>query len=460
MDSKVVATRKIYELVLKGIKPSKLEIDTTIANANKTMSRLKKIIPKDVTLVVAGSIARSTNLKGDHDIDIFMLFPKKVAEKKMEKMGLEYAKRIIDKKKGERFEIKYAQHPYARLHLDDINMKIDVVPAYKIDNIEELATAVDRTPLHTKFINKHFGDKQRDDVRLLKYLLKAHNIYGAEVKTQGFSGYLCELLVYSYGSLDNLLQNVVKFRLPLYINPKDMNAKPEKETFKIFNSEFVVIDPVDKDRNVAAGVSKESLARFVLVAQKFLEKPDVKLFYGTGFSHAQAKKNVEKLLKDSSLDLHLLVTKVPDKSEDIIWPQLRKTSEIIAAHAKKFGFGIYLSHVWVDKSRGFIAYLAPREVRLTRAFPGPSAFYGSKSVNAFMKSHKNAFAIMLDEDKLIALDSNKYSTLEHLMLDVAKGKLVGDRKDISLKAAKLFKNKVPAEYAETLYAELHSKISI
>jgi len=461
MDSKkAAAAQKIYSRVLEEIRPSKLEVESTIANANRTMARLKKIVPKDVSLVVAGSIARSTNLKGDHDIDIFMLFDKKVSHKNLEKMGIEYAKRMVDKKSGERFELKYAQHPYARLHLDKIDMKIDVVPAYKIDNIEELATAVDRTPLHTKFINKNFTDKMRDDVRLLKYLLKQHRIYGAEVKVQGFSGYLCELLIYNFGSFNNLLENAVNFKMPLCINPKEKGAKVDKEIFKKFGSEFVVIDPVDRNRNVAAGVSKESLARFAFIANKFLENPDIKIFHGEGFSTSQVSKKIDSLIKSSGLDLYLIVIGVPDKSEDIVWPQLRKASEIIDTQIKKFGFRTYLQHVWIGKNKGFIAYLAPKEHLPTRVFQGPSIFYGTKSVEGFLKSHKNALAIAVDGDRVNAIDTNKYPTIESLLKDVAGGKLIERRKDISFKGGKLIVNKIPKEHSEAAYAELHGKMSI
>ncbi|MDE1827774.1 MAG: CCA tRNA nucleotidyltransferase [Candidatus Micrarchaeota archaeon] len=457
---KAAAAQKIYSRVLGDIRPSKLEVESTIANANRTMARLKKIVPKGVTLVVAGSIARSTNLKGDHDIDIFMLFDKKVSHKNLEKMGIEYAKRMVDKKSGERFELKYAQHPYARLHLDKIDMKIDVVPAYKIDNIEELATAVDRTPLHTKFINKHFTDKMRDDVRLLKYLLKGHGIYGAEVKVQGFSGYLCELLIYNFGSFNNLLESAVNFKMPLCISPKDKAAKADKQTFEKFGSDFVVIDPVDSNRNVAAGVSKESLARFAFIANKFLQNPDIKIFYGEGFSSSQISKRIESIVKSSGLDLYLMVISVPDKSEDIVWPQLRKASEIIDTQIKKFGFRTYLGHVWIERKKGFIAYLAPRESLPTRVFQGPSVFYGTKSVEGFLNSHKHALAITVEQDRINAIDSNKYPTIGALLKDVASGKVIGKRKDISFKGGKLFVNKIPREYAETAYFEIHGKMRV
>lgn len=460
MDAKRSAIASaLYKRVLEQIKPSKLEIENTIASANTVMARLKKIVPKDVELMVVGSIARSTNLKGDHDIDIFMLFSKKYSVKQMEKLGLEYAKRIVDKKRGERWEIKYAEHPYTRVHLDKLNIKVDLVPAYKIANVEELATAVDRTPFHTRFMNENLSEKQRDDVRLLKYMLKNHNIYGAEVKVKGFSGYLCELLVYNFGSFEKLLEAAAVFKMPLYINPLEKQAKGSKDIFNKFGSEFVVIDPVDKNRNVAAGVSIESLAKFSFIARKFLDKPEVKDFFGEGFSDNQVNEKLNQFLKKSNLNSYLLVSNVPDKSEDIIWPQLKKTADIMVSDLRRLGFSVYISAVWIDKGKGFLLFLAPKTKIESRMFVGPSIFQRDAAVS-FIKAHKDALGLFLEEGRVSALDYNKYETVEEALVDFTKGSTVKKRKDISIKGSKLLVGKIPKEYSKNVYVEIRNKLKI
>ncbi|MDE1869701.1 MAG: CCA tRNA nucleotidyltransferase [Candidatus Micrarchaeota archaeon] len=460
MDRKTrIAAQKIYKRVLQEIKPSKLEIETTIANSNRIMARLKKLVPRSVELMVVGSIARSTNLRGDHDIDIFMLFDKKVPVKTMERLGLGYGKRLVDTKKGEKYELKYAEHPYSRLYLNEMNIKIDLVPAYKIENVEELATAVDRTPFHTKFMNEHLSEKQRDEVRLLKYMLKNHNIYGAEVKIKGFSGYLCELLIYSFGSFEGLMESASNFKMPLCIVPGEKEAKVDKGVFRKFNAEFVVIDPVDKDRNVAAGVSLESLGRFVSLARSFVQKPDLRHFFGDGFSSLQAHKKIAEFVKKSNLNSYLVITKVPNKSEDIVWPQLKKTSEIVAAHAKRFGFSIYLSAVWIDGTEGMMLFLAPKERIETRLFVGPSIFQKNAAV-PFASAHRKALGIFLEGDRIAALDYNKYRTLEELLMDVVKGRIIEQRKDIKVKGSKLLINTIPKEYSSSIFVELRNRLRI
>src|SRR5271157_5080548 len=208
--------RAVFERVLRNIKPSRKELKESVHSVNMLMERLKKVMPREIEARVVGSVVRGTQLRGDSDVDIFLLFSKTHTREKITRDGMEYAKRIV-KKKGERYEIKYAEHPYVRVYLDDIGVKADIVPAFKIDNIEDMGTAVDRSPMHADFMSKHLSEKQRDEVRLLKHLLDVHDIYGAEIAIGGFSGYLCELLVLHYGSLPKLLESAAAFRLPVVL---------------------------------------------------------------------------------------------------------------------------------------------------------------------------------------------------------------------------------------------------
>ena len=361
----------IFEKVLESIKPTEQETEATTANVNMLMHRLKKVVGKGVELRVAGSIARGTNLRGSADIDIFMLFKSGIPRKRLESLGLKYGKAIVQKERGERCETKYAEHPYVRVYLPS-GLNADIVPAFKIENAEELATAVDRTPLHTEFINTHLSQKQRDAVRLLKYFLKAHNIYGAESRIGGFSGYLCELLIYHYGSMIGVLEAFSSMKLPVTLDP--LNKEEQREHEKRFGSEFVVIDPVDRNRNVAAAVSIDALARLSIASRLFLSKPDIKAFYGQKVSHDGAAKLLKKFMRESRLDLFLIALSLKEKSADVTWPQLRKISSIIEEMVKRYGFEIYLSAKWVSESTGLILLLAPKRSLGYRLFKGPSAF--------------------------------------------------------------------------------------
>lgn len=446
----------IFSQLLSEIKPTDEEVKRTTENVNALIRIFKEVVPKNVELKIAGSIARGTNLRGDADIDLFMLFDKGTSKEKLVAQGIEYGKKVA-KKENARFEIKYAEHPYLRLYLEEMGVKTDVVPALKIRSADEMVTMVDRTPLHTEFINSHLNAKQRDHVRLLKCLLKAHDIYGAEVKIAGFPGYLCELLIYHYDTLPKLLKNVASTRLPLILDPTNKVRIEDEKIAKRFNSRFIVIDPVDKERNVAAGVSIESLGRFVLAARRFTEKPDISLF--RNYTRSSDRKYLTKFLKNSGLDIHLIVKNLPDKSEDTTWPQLRKIGDLIVDQARRFGFETTFVIPYIVGEKGVILIAAPKQSRKSRALKGPSIFM-EKATAQFTDAHKNSLGFIVSDESIYALDTNPYEKLEDLLADVIKGRLVSARTDVDVKYARHFMNKVPKEIETATSIEISKKLRI
>jgi tRNA nucleotidyltransferase (CCA-adding enzyme) len=448
----------VFGRVLKEIKPTKEELQESVYTINQITGRLKKIVPKEVEIRVVGSVVRGTHLRGESDIDVFLLFSKKQNREKITKDGIEYAKRIITDKK-DRWEVKYAEHPYARLYLNSLGVQADIVPAFNIDNIEDMGTAVDRSPMHADFMNSHLNERHRDEVRLLKYLLKRNGLYGAEVMTSGFSGYLCELLVYHYGSLWSLLENAASLKPPILLAPKSKSAVSDPSLVKKFNSVFVVIDPVDENRNVAAGVSVETLSKFVLLARQFTKKPSPSFFGRRDSAHGKGAAALSTFLKKSGLHMYALEAKVPDKSEDVVWPQLRKVMNLIADYSEKFGFRIYLSMPIVSGQHGLLVFFAPEEKIRTRMQKGPSVFI-RKAQEEFMKAHADSMGITVRGDSLFSLDKNRYENLEQVMRDFASGKVFGKRKDVTLRGSRLFVDSLPKEYADEVYTELQNRISL
>lgn len=456
---KTGAYSRILERVISEIKPGPDEANATVQSINMLMARLKKIVPPDVELKVAGSVARGTNLKGNADIDIFMLFNPSYSREDVTRKGLLYGRKIADRRAGESFEVKYAEHAYTRLYMKNIGLKVDLVPAYRISDAEELATSVDRTPLHTEFINSRMSSRQKDHVRLLKFLLRNHGIYGAEVKVGGFSGYLCELLVLQFGDFPAVLKALSEAKLPLVLEPKNGNITSDQPVSKKFNSRFVVIDPVDPGRNVAAGVSEESLARLVLIARQFIEKPDVRLIYGTGFDAEKVRGHIADFLKRTGTELYLIAAGVPDKSEDIIWPQLRKVSVMVAEYLRRFGVEVWIVTSWKQEKTGLIMFIVQKKSVKARMLKGPDIFMG-RACGQFIKKHGNAEGFMVRDTVLYAIERNTPGDHLSIFREVASGRPVGRHKEISLKGSRLYANSVPRQYAENAYIELEKKICI
>jgi tRNA nucleotidyltransferase (CCA-adding enzyme) len=168
-----------------------------------------------------------------------------------------------------------------------------------------MKSAVDRTPFHVKYLEKHLKKNQSNEVRLLKKFLKSHNLYGADAKTEGFSGYLCELLIIKYKTFLNLLKSATKWKLQEIIDIENFYKKEEYEAVRrIFKDQpLIVIDPTDKNRNVAAALSVENFYKFKKVSEEFLINPCEETFFGKTnyitdleFSRIILKRNTEILL--------------------------------------------------------------------------------------------------------------------------------------------------------------------
>ncbi|HOV68648.1 MAG TPA: nucleotidyltransferase domain-containing protein, partial [Methanoregulaceae archaeon] len=99
--------------------------------------------------MVVGSAARGTWVRGDRDLDLFLLFPPGMDRDSLEREGLALARKIA-LEFGDGYREKYAEHPYINATVDGID--VDLVPCYRVDSASGIKSAVDRTPFHTRYI--------------------------------------------------------------------------------------------------------------------------------------------------------------------------------------------------------------------------------------------------------------------------------------------------------------------
>ena len=199
---------QIEKKVLEKITPSpeyKKKIDKLVNEINGLIKQEIKKRNLPVTIELVGSIAKDTYLKDDLDIDFFLKFPTKYQKEKIGENALLIGRTILKNTKE-----SYAEHPYIRGYYK--KYKVEIVPCYKIENVSQRLSAVDRTPLHTKYVKKNLPESKKLDVRLFKQFLKGIGCYGAEAEIEGFSGYLCEILIIKYESFGNLLKNAQKWK--------------------------------------------------------------------------------------------------------------------------------------------------------------------------------------------------------------------------------------------------------
>jgi len=215
---------------------------------------------------------------------------------------------------------------------------------------ERIKSAVDRTPFHVEYLNKNLSKKLSDDVRLLKQLCHAKKVYGADTKTEGFSGYVCELLIIKYGKFVNVLKNVVKWKPGEVIDIENFYKKGDysrlKKQFK--RQVLILIDPTDKTRNAAAAISVQSFFRLKKVANEFLKTPSKKMFFEKKFKPLTERELILLQMKRRT-ELLFISFKAPKVVPDILWPQLRRFAERLEGILKEYEFEVLRKDVYTNE---------------------------------------------------------------------------------------------------------------
>ncbi|MCX8204470.1 MAG: CCA tRNA nucleotidyltransferase [Candidatus Nezhaarchaeota archaeon] len=337
---------RLKELMLAKLRPSLEERARTwgvVSMAVQEAERVAKELGVEVEVSVQGSIAKDTWISGDRDLDVFIRLPRSLGRQGVSGLGMEVARRTASSL-GEFIE-SYAEHPYVQAFVE--GYRLDLVPCFKLERLEEDVTAVDRTPFHTKFVNSRLTNQLRDEVRLLKGFMKGIGVYGAEVKVQGFSGYLCELLILHYGSFEEVLRGSLEWSPhEVFIDPAHHYASSE-EALNAFSEPMVVIDPVDARRNVAAALSLQRMAEFVMASKLFLKKPSELFFYPP--PPKEVGELVGVLRKRGT---HLLAFKVAIRRTppDVLWGQLYKSMDGLRTLLSGHGFEVLDSSAWSDEA--------------------------------------------------------------------------------------------------------------
>jgi tRNA nucleotidyltransferase (CCA-adding enzyme) len=345
-----------------------------------------------VDVVFGGSFAKGTWLPGHADIDIFVKIKPSVGIEKFEEMGREIGSEAL---KSYGPKLRYSDHPYVEVFVKKV--RVNVVPCYDVEQ-GKWQSAADRSPFHTRYISSNFDDEKRRQARLLKKFLKSVGIYGAEISTEGFSGYVSEVLVLKYSSFENLLRAAADWQERQIIAVSDYDS----DFVRVSNSPVIIIDPVDSRRNLGTAISPESVAKFMLAARKFLEKPSLDFF-----KEGKYRRGTIKLLPN------VLVVEFSHekKSPDIIWGQLKRSLSAIAKQLELAHFEVLRSSCVTDeKSSAALAFLL-ESITLPpyTKRKGPEVFR-RKDTASFLSNRKKPIASWVDKEMRIAMVIERRAT--------------------------------------------------
>ena len=387
--------RAVLSRVLPRITPSRREAAECFATAGAMARKLEKVVPPAVEVRLAGSLAKGTNLAGNNEFDIFMLFPRHFSHHEMTMMGMQYARRAFS---GMRTVARYAEHPYLQVFYRDYHA--DIVPAYKISDIAERGSSVDRSQLHTAYINAKLGASAKGDVRLLKRFMKNFGIYGAELRVEGFSGYLCELLIVQYGSLSALMKAATSWHGAVIDTEGHLSEDAARRKFP--SAPLIVVDPTDMGRNVAAVVAHTSLSRFIFECRRFLSAPSEKFFFSKKI--VRKPSEIAKAMKARGTRCYAVRFAAPKVVPDVLWPQLKKAAQALSRRLESLGFSVFGCYHWSDGSECAILFELDRwELPAVAKAVGPSVRF-ARDCDSFVRKHRSALNMHIEHDRMVAVE--------------------------------------------------------
>ena len=335
-----------------------------------------------------GSYAKGTWTPGKIDVDIFVKLKKSISEKKFSNLGKKIGFNALKKYKP---NVRYSEHPFVEALVN--GTLVNVVPCYDVKK-GEWKSAADRSTFHTEFMNEKLTGQMKNDISLLKCMMKSNGIYGAEIANQGFSGYVTEVLVYYFGSFSNVIKEISKIKK----NGRIGNS-PRR-----FDSPIVIIDPIDNNRNLGAAISMKNLSKFVLLSRSYLKKPSLSYF----------KNKKSKSYKQNELAKNILVINFPyeSRSRDIIYGQLKRAANSIESQLTQEGFRILRndSMIYDDDKAAILIFLEDVVINKNQIKMGPEFFVDEHSNKFIQVNAKKSKLIWIDKHgNLQSLQKRNYN---------------------------------------------------
>ena len=336
----------VSQEILKEITPTAEKRREIRKLAERLREKVRAAIRKrkiKASVRVEGSVAKDTWISREPDIDIFVQLSPTLPREEFGRTALAVAREAAA---GSKQTERFAEHPYLEAFVD--NVRVNIVPCYKVRK-GQWKSATDRTPYHTDYIKPQLTEKLRGEVRLLKQFMKGIGAYGAEIKVGGFSGYLCELLVLNYKSFADVLKAFADFKTRLVIDYAGFYKKKERELELLFREPLIIIDPVDRGRNVASAVREERLDTFIAASRAFLEAPQRRFFYPPKTKRFSPERIASLMMDRDSTIVFVKLGRVNVVS-DILWGQLYKTQRALRNLLLQNDFVVLRDSVWSNET--------------------------------------------------------------------------------------------------------------
>jgi len=399
----------ITSKVLKQIKPNKAEMLKQVDVFLKQLEAELKKQKIKAKVILGGSIAKDTFLKGAHDADIFVKFDMKYKDE-------DISKELKKALKSFKSELVHGSRDYFFIESD---LHYEIVPVLDIKDVENPPNVTDLSPMHVEWVQKN--NKYTDEIRLAKQFCKAAHVYGAESFRQGFSGHVLDILVIHYKGFNNLLKASLKWKNKEVIDPENVHkGKALKNLNRSrIDSPIIVIDPVLSERNAAAALGEEKLKAFQDKAKDFLKTPDESFFKIKKLTLSDLKKTAGK-----NKLITIEVNPVTGKT-DVIGAKIFKAFQLMRNQLQFHDFDLLDSDwEWDEKGKALLWFiLDPNNLTPVAKRIGPPIDV-KKNVEEFKIKHKKTFT---ENNRICTYIKRKYTNAENLIDNLIKDPILKEK---------------------------------
>jgi tRNA nucleotidyltransferase (CCA-adding enzyme) len=227
--------------------------------------------------------------------------------------------------------------------------------------------------------------------------------------TEGFSGYLCELLVLHYGGFTTLLEAAAGWRPHIIIDI-------EQHAAKVFEEPMVVIDPVDPRRNVAAAVSLDRMAGFVELARGYLESPSDE-FFSRPLERCILKQELAAVIRQRKTFVYAIVFATPPYIPEVVVPQLKRSLLSVRELLERHGFVVHHAHYDMQPEQCmFLFELLVGNLPSVRGHVGPP-LWNRVNADKFREKHlaERTAGPFIDEGRYEMEVTREYTTAKGLL---------------------------------------------
>ena len=251
--------------------------------------------------------------------------------------------------------------------------------------------------------------------------MQGTRVYGAEIKVGGFSGYLCELLILQYRSFTQTIEAFANYNKRVIVDIEKFYENRENDLSLLFPEPLVIVDPVDKGRNVASAVQPNKLYDFVGAARSFLKKPDQAFFYPPKTEALPIEKLKSQLENRGSSTIFLVIEQI-NSVPDVLWGQLHKTKRSLHKLIEVNDYKILKETVWSNEETLSIFFFELEQQVLPniRRHLGPPLERKAEGENFLSKYTDNKAVIsgpFIDEGRWIVMVPRKTTDAVALLKD-------------------------------------------